>query len=129
MKNLKRAIPAVAISSLFIIVFNVFAFVLSEDFGANFWCGYIFISLSWISLIVAELLVAKDEDVGKSMFLNAPGLLITLIHLAIQTVFGIAVMAIPFFSFKLSVCFEILVFAIFLGILGALEIYKKKSSR
>lgn len=98
MKNLKRAIPAVAISSLFIIVFNVFAFVLSEDFGANFWCGYIFISLSWISLIVVELLVAKDEDVGKSMFLNAPGLLITLIHLAIQTVFGIAVMAIPFLA-------------------------------
>ena len=52
----------------------------------------------------------------------------TIVHLVIQTVFGIVVMAIPSFSVRLSVCFEIVVFAIYLGIIGTLEIYKGKST-
>lgn len=129
MERIKRAIPAIAISSLFIIVFNVLAFVLSDRYDVNFWCGYIFITLSWLCLVGVELLTASKKDMGQSLFLNAPGLLMTIVHLAIQTVFGIAVMAIPSFSIKLSVCFEIVVFAVYLGIIGALEIYKRKSSR
>ncbi len=128
MERIKRAVPAIAISSLFIIVFNVLAFVLSDRYGTNFWCGYIFITLSWLCLIGVELLTASNKDINQSLFLNAPGSLITIVHLAIQTVFGIAVMSIPSLSVKLSVCVEIVVLAIYLGIIGVLEIYKRKSS-
>lgn len=129
MGQIKRAIPVVAISSLFIIVFNILAFVLSNRHDANFWCGYIFITLSWICLIGIELLTASKRDIAQSLFLNAPGLFMSIGHLAIQTLFGIAVMAIPSYSVKLSVCVEIVVFAIYLGIIGVLEIYKKNYSR
>lgn len=127
MERIKRAIPAIAITSLFIIVFNILAFVLSDRYDANFWCGYIFITLSWLCLIGFELLTASKKNMSQSLFLNAPGLLMTIIHLAIQTVFGVAVMVIPSYSVKLSVCVEIVVFAIYLGIIGVLEIYKRKS--
>ena len=129
MGQLKRAIPVVAISSFFIIVFNILAFILSSRHDANFWCGYIFVTLSWLCLIGIELLTASKRDIDQSLFLNAPGLLMSIGHLAIQTLFGIAVMAIPSYSVKLSACIEIVVFAIYLGIIGALEIYKKNSSR
>lgn len=128
MERIKHATLAIAISSLFIIVFNVLSFVLADRYTANFWCGYIFITLSWVCLIGVELLTASKKDVGQSLFLNAPELLMTIVHLVIQTVFGIVVMAIPSFSVRLSVCFEIVVFAIYLGIIGTLEIYKGKST-
>lgn len=127
--QVKRAIPIVCISSLFIIVFNVLAFVLFDKIDNHFWCGYIFITLSWVCLVAVELLAASKEDGAQLVFLNAPSLLITIIHLVIQTILGIAVMAIPFYNIKLSVCIEIIVFAIYLGIIGLLEIYKKKSFR
>ncbi len=127
MKRIKRAMPTLAVSSLFIIVFNVLAFVLSDRYGANFWCGYIFVTLSWLCLIGIELLTSSKNDMGQSLFLNAPGLLMTVVHLVVQTVFAIAVMAIPSFSVKLSVCVEIIFFAIYLGIISALEMYKSKN--
>lgn len=128
MSGIRRALPVICISSLFIVVFNVAVFALTDRTDKNFWCGYIFITLSWICLIVMEIRAASDMEIGRSIFFNAPGLLITIIHLAVQTVFGIAVMAIPFFSVKLSVCIEITMLAVYLGMIGSLEIYKGKSS-
>ena len=129
MDKLKRSLPAVAISSLFIIVFNVIAFVLTEDLSKNFWCGYIFITLSWLCLVVVEIMGVAKEDGGKSLFLNAPGILVSVVHLVVQTLFGVLVMAIPAFSLKIAICLEVLIMAIYLGIIGILEVYKSKSKR
>lgn len=129
MGKLKRSLPAVAISSLFIIVFNVIAFVLAVDLNKNFWCGYIFITLSWLCLVAVEIMGVAKDDGGKSLFLNAPGILVSVIHLAVQTIFGVLVMAIPAFSIKIAICLEVLIMAIYLGIIGILEVYKSKSKR
>lgn len=127
MDKIKRIIPVISFLSLFIIVFNVLAFILAKELNANFWCGYIVITLSWISLLVVAVLTTSKNDAGKSVFLNAPGLLLSLVHLLIQVIIGVSVMVISFFSVKATVCFEIVIFAIYLGIIGALEFYKRKS--
>lgn len=127
MDKFKKILPTIAISSLFIIVFNVLAFILATDFNKNFWCGYIFITLSWLSLLAIGLITATDKEKSKAIFLNAPSMLISIIHLLIQTVTGIFVMAISFFNVKVAICFEILIFAIYLGIIGVLELYKSKN--
>ncbi len=57
-----------------------------------------FITLAWLCLIVAELLTASKKNIGQSIFLNAHSLFMTVVHLIIQTILGVAVMAIPFFS-------------------------------
>lgn len=129
MGRLKRSLPAVAISSLFIIVFNVIAFVLAVDLNKNFWCGYIFITLSWLCLVVVEIMGVAKDDGGKSLFLNVPGILVSVVHLVVQTLFGVLVMAIPAFSIKIAICLEVLIMAIYLGIIGILEVYKSKSKR
>lgn len=127
MEKVKKLIPATIMSFLFIIVFNVLAFILAGDLDQNFWCGYIFISVSWLCLLGSELMIAWRHDSGRALFLNAPGILVSLIHLGVQTVLGVAVMAIPFFSAKAAMCFEIVVLAVYFAIMVALEIYKSKS--
>ena len=127
MDRLRKALPAIAISSLFIIVFNALSFLLAKEYTKNFWCGYVFITLSWLCLIGSEVIATSKTDGGKALFLNAPGLLITVAHLVIQTLLGVLVMVIPVFSIKAALCFEIIIFAIYLGLYGSLEIYKSKS--
>ena len=127
MDKFKKILPTIGISSLFIIVFNVLAFILATDFNKNFWCGYIFITLSWLSLLVIGLITAADKEKSKAIFLNAPSMLISIIHLLIQTVIGVFVMAISFLNVRVAVCFEIIIFAIYLGIIGVLELYKSKN--
>jgi len=129
MERVKKALPAMALSFLFIVVFNVLAFILTDTFDGNFWCGYIFTTLAWLCLIGIELITANKSDGGRALFLNAPGILVTLIHLAVQLILGIAVMAIPFLSVKIAICFEIVIFAVYLGLVGVLEIYKNKNMR
>lgn len=75
MERIKHATLAIAISSLFIIVFNVLSFVLADRYTANFWCGYIFITLSWVCLIGVELLTASKKDVGNRCSLMLPNYL------------------------------------------------------
>jgi len=127
MERIKKLLPAIVMSFLFIIAFNVLAFLLAGDLNKKFWCGYIFIVVSWLCLLGSELTVAWKHDSGRALFLNAPGILVSLIHLGVQTVLGIAVMAIPFFSVKAALCFEIIVLAVYFAIMAALEIYKSKN--
>ena len=127
MTNIKKAIPIIAISCLFLVVFNVLAFILAEELNAHFWCGYVFIALSFLCLVGVELLTFAKNDKGKSVFLNAPSILVTVIHLGIQLILGVVVMAIRSISIKASLCSEIFIFAVYLAVVGCLEIYKRKN--
>lgn len=127
MTNIKKAIPIIAISCLFLVVFNALAFIIAEELNAHFWCAYVFITLSFACLVGVELLTFAKYYEGKSVFLNAPSILVTVIHLAIQLLFGIVIMAIQSISIKASLCFEIVIFAVYLSIVGCLEIYKHKN--
>lgn len=126
MKPKRAGLISIGISLVYFIAFNIIAFVLTGKIGKNFWCGYIFITLAWICLVITEILDARDNAV-ESGFINAPGLLVTGIHLIVQTILGIVVMAIPNYSIKVSVVMEILIFAIYLILMGLLSIYKTKS--
>lgn len=75
MDKIKRIMPCVLLSAIYLIVFNILAFVLADDFTGNFWCGYVFVTLSWLCLIGIEILMVWKDDRGKSVFLNAPGFL------------------------------------------------------
>lgn len=127
MDRMKRILPGLFISAIYLVVFNILAFVLADEFTGNFWCGYIFVTLSWLCLAGVEVITAWKNDHGKSIFLNAPNLVFAFAHLIVQTVFSIAVMAIPAYSVKISVCVQIVVFSIFLVLIGLMEIYKTRS--
>lgn len=127
MTNIKKAIPIIAISCLFLVVFNVLAFILAEELNTHFWCGYVFIALSFLCLFGVELLAFTKNDNGKSVFLNAPSILVTVIHLVVQLILGIMVMAVQGISIKAIFSFEIVIFAIYFAVVGCLEIYKHKN--
>lgn len=127
MDGIKRILPGLLLSAIYLVVFNILAFVLADDFTGNFWCGYVFVTFSWLCLVGIEILMVWKDDRGKSIFLNAPGCLFAFLHLLVQTALSIAVMAIPNYSVKLSVCVQIVVFAIFLVLFGLMEIYKSYS--
>ena len=128
-EKLKNSALVIGISSLFLIIFNVFSFVLSNNFGKNFWCGYIFITLSWICLLIVEIMATGKRDGGRALFLNAPSLVISVIHLLIQTVLGVVIMVVSSFNIKAAICLELLLFVIYLGFIGAMEIYKNRNQR
>lgn len=127
MDRRKRILPGLLLSAIYIVVFNILAFILADDFTGNFWCGYVFVTLSWLCLVGIEILMAWKDDRGKSIFLNAPGFLFAFVHLLVQTTLSVAVMTIPNYSVKLSICVQIVVFAIFLTLFGLMEVYKSHS--
>lgn len=127
MDRTKRILSGLLLSAIYLVVFNILAFVLADDFTGNFWCGYVFVTLSWMCLVGIEILMVWKDDRGKSIFLNALGFLFAFLHLLAQTALSVAVMAIPNYSVKLSMCVQIVVFAIFLMLFGLMEIYKSYS--
>ena len=127
MDRTKRILSGLLLSAIYLVVFNILAFVLADDFTGNFWCWYVFVILSWMCLVGIEILMVWKDDRGKSIFLNAPGFLFAFLHLLAQTALSVAVMAIPNYSVKLSMCVQIVVFAIFLMLFGLMEIYKSYS--
>lgn len=124
MDRIKKISVMIFLSAIYLVVFSILAFLLTDNFTGNFWCGYIFVTLSWLCLVGVEVLMVWKDDSSKSVFLNAPGLLFAIVHLLVQTILSIAVMAIPNYSVKISVCVQIVVLAIFLMLLGLMEIYK-----
>lgn len=128
MEKLKKALPFLVISLILLIVFNVLAFILADTYDRHFWCGYAFITVSWLFLVAAEVIAIYENSNQRGLLLNAPGILITVCHLIIQTMLGIALMAISSFSIKVGVCLEVLILAVYLILMAALQVYKNKSS-
>lgn len=128
-ENAKKMWPIIAALLLSAIVFNVIAFICANDISANFWCGYIFIMLSWLCVAINIIYTAIESSRGygeKAIFIRAPSILISVIYLVIQLVFGIAVMATSGFSIKAAVCIQILFWAVYLGIVFVLVMYERK---
>lgn len=128
MEKLKKAFPFFAISLILLIVFNALAFILADTYDKNFWCGYSIVSIAWLCLLIAEIIAMYENDNQRGLLLNAPGLLITVCHLMVQTILGFVVMAISSFSVKIGICLGILFFAVYLILIAALRVYKNKSS-
>lgn len=128
-ENAKKMWPIIAILLLYAIVFNIIAFICVNDINVNFWCGYIFIMLSWlcVAINVVHTAIECNQSYGeKVIFIKAPSMLISAIYLVVQLVFGVAVIAIPDFSIKAAICIQILFLAAYLCIIFALVIYERK---
>jgi len=69
--NIKKALPAIIVSFLFLAVFNVLSFALSDHLDANFWCGYIFVTLSWVC-VIAMLFYACSSKFGDKALYSGP---------------------------------------------------------
>lgn len=128
-ESAKKMWPIIAILLLYAVVFNVIAFICVNDTDLNFWCGYIFIMLSWLCVAINIVHIAVEGSQGhgeKAIFIKAPSILISAIYLVVQLVFGVAVIAIPAFSIKTAVCIQILLLAIYLCIVFVLVMYERK---
>lgn len=128
-ESAKKMWPIIAILLLYAVVFNVIAFICANDINPNFWCGYIFIILSWLCVVINVIHTAIESSRGygeRAIFIKAPSILISMIYLIVQLVFGVAVIAIPGFSIKAAVCIQILLLAVYLCIVLALIMYERK---
>lgn len=128
-ESTKKLWPIIAILLFYVVVFNVIAFICVNDINANFWCGYIFIMLSWLCIAInmVHTAIECNQSYGeRAIFIKAPSILISMIYLIVQLVFGVAVIAIPGFSIKAAVCIQILLLAAYLCIVFALVMYERK---
>lgn len=128
-ENAKKMWPIIAILLLYAVVFNVIVFICANNINGNLGCGYIFIMLSWLCVATNAIHTAIESSWGygeKVIFIKAPSILISVIYLVVQLVFGVAVMAIPGFSIKAAVCIQILFLAAYLCIVFALVMYERK---
>ncbi len=129
---IKKSWPIIAVLVLMAVIFNVVSFVLADELGSNFWCGYIFIMIALVCIIINVIITARDSEKGlgeKALFVKAPSLLISVLHFGIQFMLGIAVMIIPSYSVKISVCIQILVFLMYICIILALFMYERKAKK
>lgn len=125
--HIKKHLPLIVVLIIFVLTFNVLVFILADNYTSKFWCGYTFVIASWFAMVGVAYMYLKNHD-SNSGFLNAPSLLISVAHLGIQLILGLAVMFIPLYSVKASLCIEIIVFTIYLSVLCGLEFYKNKNS-
>ena len=128
----KRIWPVIAMLLLYAVVFNVIAFICADKLDSNFWCGYIFIMLSWQCVAINVIHTAIESGRGygeKAIMMKAPSILISVIYLLAQLAFGVAVMAIPGFSVKAAVCIQIVFLALYLFVAFALVAYERKMKK
>lgn len=111
MEKKNRVLLLLSIWGIVLLVFNVLTFVLTDSFGSNFFCGYIFTTIAWVCCALLIWRAATQADASQSWFLNSPSLLIGILYFAIQLIAGIAIMAIPNANMKIAVSVEILVLA------------------
>lgn len=119
----KKIIPSIFITIIFLVTFNIISFIAFENRDANFWCGYAFITLAALCLIAVQISMSLEPTEG--YYLNAPGLLVSGIHLAVQLVFGIVVMALSAVNIKVALCVHIVILAVYATIIISLFFYKK----
>ena len=128
MENRVKAVWPIllALSAIFVAV-SVIIFMCVNHFGAKFWCGYIFILISWGSIIFSILVGTEKLRGEKRLFVTAPRVLLSCLYFLVQLVFGIAVIGIPFFSIKAALIVQILFFTCYLCTALALFLYERKN--
>jgi len=127
MKRIKSSWPVLGVLFVLFAVINIVAFVLVNDFTANFWSGYVFITIAWISLLFTTLITIKTHNHERAFFLAAPQILICLVYALLQMIAGIAIIAIPKFNLPASIAIQTILFALFLIIELGLSVYKKRA--
>lgn len=130
MKVKKMGIPVFGTLGAIILAFNVIAFILADELTKQFWSGYVFVTLSWLFLVMISVRFAAQKDFsGYSMFLAAPQILIAMICFLFQMIVGIAVMAIPDFSLIASIVIQVVLLTIFLIVEFGVLAYKGVATR
>ena len=109
------------------IVFNIFAFMLSDEYNAHFWCGYGIVVVGWLCILVVSILSIGDKK--DRYLLNAPIILISIVHFVAQLIVAIAVISISSFSIKVAICISILLLAIYIIATSGLIVYKNRVNK
>lgn len=128
-ETLKKSWPILTAILIIAVIFNVISFAWAGELNSNFWCGYVFIMISWTFILINVLITTKDFVNGlreKALFIKAPSILASALHFGIQFILGIAVMAIPTYSVKLSASIQIIILAVYACIILALVMYERK---
>lgn len=103
------------------IVINAIAFVVLDIHDSNFWCGYAFVTLSWIELVSVGCIASNEEE---GYYLNAPGMVVSLIHLFLQLCLAIIVISVKAIKTKYAFCIALIIMGVYISILIALNYYK-----
>ena len=120
-----RFAPVCGVLVVFIVIFNLIAFITASDYSANFWSGYAFITLSWLCLVFVLMSTVRRKDhEGYGLFLSAPIITISLVYLLFELITGVLVMVIPDFNLTASIVIQVLIFGIYLIVIFGLSFYK-----
>jgi len=128
--NKKSIAPIVGILGVFIVTFNLVAIISVNEFSANFWSGYSFITLSWLCLVFVSLIIGIRKDyTDYGFFLSTPIIVISLVYLLFELIAGIMIMVIKDFSFRASIVIQVIIFALYLIVIIGLTLYKGMASQ
>ena len=107
------------------VLFRVAAFSIISEHSTNFWIGFLFSAVAWHGLIILEAVSFTGiRNCYSGYFLNMPGMVVSVIHLAIQLIIGLPMMLIPNYIITLSAAAESISLIIYFVIIASLRIYK-----
>ena len=126
-EKIRSHVPMISANIVFILAFNIIAFLLSNDKDTNFWCGYCFVTISWICLVAVEISGLTENHNG--YFLNAPSILVSVLHIVLQLLLAIIAMVVESLSVKVVISIAVILLALYIVLINGLAYYKRKSRR
>ena len=130
MKNRKILVPIYGVLAVILAVFNLTAFLLAKTKGANFWSGYVFITVSlFYTATVCTLTLRKESSDEYGFFLSVPQVMFSTLYLLFQFIAGVAIMLIPDFNARASVIVQAILLALYTVVIIGLSYYKGSSKQ
>jgi hypothetical protein len=129
MKLPQTKLAGLIILLIILVVFNAFAFLMTDEFEATFWSGYAFITVAWLCLAASVITIAPGIKTGtRAAFLTIPQVLYSLLYFLIQFVAGGIIMN-SNMRVKASIALQLILLVVYAVVIMVNVIYKDRSKK
>lgn len=102
------------IIGIIFVVMNIIVFAVPFNRDSSFWLGYAFLVISFLLAFGVVLYIAQSSRNMDEIFLKFPASYFAYGFIVIEIVLNLIVMAIPDFSIRVCIVFNIIIIAVFL---------------
>lgn len=128
MKNGKmNTFYVIAFLSLFLVMFNIIVFAFNKHYEWNFWSGYLFTTVAYITVCFMSFLPANRRKTGNEVFYAVPIMLFSALYMVLQFLVGFCVIFIRNFSVKAALLLQFFLFVIYLVFALLMFFYKGRT--
>jgi len=129
MKFSQTKLAGLIILLVILVVFNAFVFLLTDEYEAVFWSGYVFITVAWLCLAASVIMVAPESKTGtRAALLSIPQVLYSLLYFLLQLVAGVIIMH-SSMRVKASIALQLILLAGYAVVIMVNVIYKDRSKK